>query len=146
MKSEQTLKERHDAHALIREHNGPGRVEFLFDRHMALTADWRDQIGMLAIWPGVHPKSKSLEGNVIDRPDGKRFRVVVDDKLEGVRDADGKQIPGFFIDPPPLHVPISSPLNPVELDDISLRARYFSQPVHHIAFGTFDPDGSDGDV
>ena len=124
------MSEQHfsDVHKAIRELHGPGRVEFLFDRQRAMAQDMVDGIGMLVInespcWEGVH------EGAVtVRRKDDKRFRIIRDKKLDGVRTATGEPVRGYYVDalpwPPDLTKVDIKPDDGVS--QIEARMRYYS--------------------
>lgn len=88
--------------AAIRAANGPGRVEWLFDRGRSYAADMRDGIGQLVINPEVGA-TDDMNGIVVAR-DGKRWRVVVSHAMRGARDKDGRVRAGYFVAPAKLEL------------------------------------------
>lgn len=93
--------ERRNIHALTRQANGPGRVEFLFDREASLACDIKDEIGH-CLMPRIRPRDAEDKEGLVLSHNGKRYRVRVVDRLANA-------YKGFWIDAlpwPPKFMPM----------------------------------------
>ena len=97
-----------EAHAAVRAAHGPGRAEFLFDPRRALACDAQEGIGSLVLAPSAvasvaawfRVSADVLEGHLIER-EAKRYRIVVDPRVEGCKVQDGSPAIGFVLEAPP---------------------------------------------
>lgn len=99
------MSDRIEVHRLVREHNGPGRVEFVFDREMSRRADVVEQIGTFIT---SHEKLRDAEGAIVER-ESRKYRVIWDAHVPE-RNREGKKIWGIFLEPMKPLAPLPPPI------------------------------------